>query len=105
MKSIFVTGATGFIGQKLLAILKNKEGPYKEKGAKGMVEEASIKILSRQPHSCYETVVCDLQSDPIPDSALVDVDTVFHLAGFAHDMRDANDIEHLYREVNRTILL
>jgi nucleoside-diphosphate-sugar epimerase len=28
------------------------------------------------------------------------VDTVFHLAGFAHDVRDASEIKHLYHKVN-----
>ena len=101
MYSIFVTGATGFIGQKLLTILKDKEGPYKGKGARERgVEGTSIKILSRQLHSYYETVVCDLGSDIIPENALDGVDIVFHLAGFAHDLRDAHDIEHLFRKVN-----
>ena len=28
------------------------------------------------------------------------IETVFHLAGFAHDIRDATEVEHLYRAVN-----
>jgi nucleoside-diphosphate-sugar epimerase len=82
----FVTGATGFIGQRLLVGLEaNGEG---------------VRILSRNPHPDYETVVCDLQSEPIPEDGLDGVDTVFHLAGFTHDLRDASKLEHLYRALN-----
>jgi len=80
---IFITGATGFIGQRLVERL-----------------EEGIRILSRQAHPKYGTVVCDLQSEVIPDHALNNVDTVFHLAGFAHDMRDASKIADLYYKVN-----
>ena len=83
---VFVTGATGFIGQRLVMRLK-------ENGAK-------LKVLSRSYHSEYETIVCDLESEVIPEDALVGVDTVFHLAGFAHDLRDTSKVEHLYRTVN-----
>ena len=80
---IFVTGATGFIGQRLVERLERK-----------------TKVLSRQAHPNYETVVCDLQTEEIPDDALEGIDTVFHLAGFAHDMRDADKIADLYYKVN-----
>jgi UDP-glucose 4-epimerase len=82
----FVTGGSGFVGQKLIAVLRQLGG--------------EIRVLSRIEHSSYETVVCDLQSGVIPDLALHNVGTVFHLAGFSHDMRDASKIEHLYRKVN-----
>ena len=82
----FVTGATGFIGQRLLVGLEaNGEG---------------VRILSRNPHPDYETVVCDLQFEAIPEDGLDGVDTVFHLAGFTHDLRDASKLEHLYRALN-----
>jgi UDP-glucose 4-epimerase len=83
---IFVTGATGFIGQILVMRLKGKG--------------TMLKVLSRSYHSEYETIVCDLESEVIPEDALVGVDTVFHLAGFAHDLRDTSKVEHLYRTVN-----
>ena len=79
----FVTGATGFIGRRLVERL-----------------EGDVKALSRQAHPDYETVVCDLQTEEIPDDALEGIDTVFHLAGFAHDMRDASKIIDLYYKVN-----
>ena len=45
-------------------------------------------------------MVCDLQREVIPEGALEGVDTVFHLAGFSHDLRDASELEGLYRKVN-----
>jgi len=83
---IFVTGATGFIGQRLVKSLK-------EQGER-------LKILSRYLCPEFDTVVCDLQSEDIPGVALEGVDTVFHLAGYAHDLRDASELNGLYRKVN-----
>ncbi|MDB2590554.1 NAD-dependent epimerase/dehydratase family protein [Candidatus Thioglobus sp.] len=80
---LLITGATGFIGQRLV-------------GAIG----ANIKVLSREKQPDYETVVCDLQSEVIPNNALDGVSTVFHLAGFAHDLRDSTKIQKLYQKVN-----
>jgi len=80
---IFVTGATGFIGHRLVKRL-----------------EGDIKILSRNVHAEYGTVVCDLLSTKIPNGALDDVDVVFHLAGFTHDLRDTTKLESFYRKVN-----
>jgi len=82
----FVTGGSGFIGQRLAAVLKQSGG--------------EIRVLSRAKHSDYDTIVCDLQSEVIPDQALNNVNTVFHLAGFSHDMRDASKIADLYYKVN-----
>ena len=100
MKKIFITGATGFVGQRLLVGLKGEGVSVKAKG-----ERLNVKILSRSSHSDYETVVCDLQSEQIPDATLAGVDTVFHLAGFAHDRRDAFEVEHLYRTLNVDVTL
>jgi len=86
LNRVLVTGGSGFIGNKLTKHLAEMK--------------VLVRTLSRKNQSNYETVVCDLQSDVIPDDTLDDVDTVFHLAGFAHDLRDANKIEHLYRRVN-----
>jgi UDP-glucose 4-epimerase len=81
----FVTGGSGFIGQRLVAALKQSD--------------SEIRFLSRK---CQfeDTIVCDLQSDFIPNDALYGIDTVFHLAGFSHDVRDARRIESFYRNVN-----
>jgi UDP-glucose 4-epimerase len=85
-KIFFITGATGFIGQRLVARLKT--------------QGARINVLSRSQHPKYKTVVCDLQSEVVPDEALEGVDTVFHLAGLAHDLSDASELEGVYRKIN-----
>jgi nucleoside-diphosphate-sugar epimerase len=82
----FVTGGSGFIGQRLTVALKQLDG--------------EIRVLSRAKHSDYDTIVCDFQSEVIPDHALNNVNTVFHLAGFTHDMRDASKISDFYYKVN-----
>ena len=81
--NILITGVSGFIGRRLINSVHGK-----------------IRVLSRTRQSNYETIVCDLQSGVIPDDALDSIDTVFHLAGFAHDMRDASKITDLYYKVN-----
>ncbi len=83
MKNILISGATGFIGERLVGAV-----------------DANIRVLSRKKQSDYETVVCDLKSEVIPDNALDGVNTVFHLAGFAHDLSDATKIQNIYQKVN-----
>jgi len=83
MKIIFISGATGFIGQRLVRVI-----------------DSNVRVLSREKQPNYETVVCDLQSEVVPDNALDGANTVFHLAGFAHDLRDASKIADLYYKVN-----
>ena len=73
-KKILITGATGCIGQQLVSYLN-----FSKKVDSGDV--SSIKIISRNVHPIYETVVCDLQCENIPDDIMDHVDTVFHLAG------------------------
>jgi UDP-glucose 4-epimerase len=83
MRRVFITGAFGFIGGRLLNAI-----------------DSPIRILSRIERSNYDIVVCDFEKNNIPNNALEDVDTVFHLAGFAHDMRDASEVVDLYYKVN-----
>jgi UDP-glucose 4-epimerase len=82
----FVTGATGFIGQRLVSCLENSNH--------------SICILTRNMTSSHEAIVCDYEKESIPDDALLSVDTVFHLAGYAHDLKVASKNEELYQSIN-----
>ncbi len=77
MKKIFITGASGFVGQKLVSAINTKKN--------------TLRVLSRSNLPGIETVVCDLQSGNIPDDTLKGVDTVFHLAGIAHDSIKQHD--------------
>jgi len=86
MKSILVTGSSGFIGSKLLFAL-DKLG-------------YSINLLSRQNYGLYPTKICDFTKDDIPSSALKSIDTVFHLAGYAHDLSGDKNTQSLYEIIN-----
>ncbi len=88
MYKCLVTGATGFIGNRL--VKKLKEGG----------KTSHIHILSRQPIPDFRSFVCDLQNDDIPEHALDNIDVVFHLAGYSHDLSQASKIKHIYRRVN-----
>ena len=83
MKTIFISGATGFIGQSLVKAIDD-----------------DIRVLSRNNHPDYETVVCDFQSQFLPDNSLVGVSTVFHLAGFVNDVNNTAKMQKLYQKVN-----
>ena len=57
-----MTGATGFVGQRLLGAL-----------AQEFDDDSShvrLRFLTRILHPDYESVVCDLQSEKVPDDAL-----------------------------------
>jgi len=86
MTKYLVTGSTGFIGNRLLGLLKTIE--------------CDVRLLARSKVDNYETVACNLGEDRIPKHTLASIDTVFHLAGFAHDMQDPSKVKHLYHTVN-----
>ena len=69
---VLVTGATGFLGGRLVEVLSNQ----------GIAVRATTRLLSRTrelPH--VEWVQCDLSQEPQLRHALCDIDTVFHCAG------------------------
>jgi len=87
-KFFAITGSSGFIGSRLLTCLSN--------------ESDNIRLLVRSidASSQYEQVKCDLESGYIPFDCFSGVSTVFHLAGFAHDMRTPKDVVSIYQSVN-----
>jgi len=86
MTKYLVTGPTGFIGSRLLGLLNSTE--------------CDVRLLSRSKVDNYETVVCNLGQDRISKRTLKSINTVFHLAGFAHDMQDPSKVKDLYRAIN-----
>jgi len=85
MKAL-VTGATGFIGSQLIKTLENNG--------------YSLRIISRKNNSVYDTVICDLGNDQIPESALDSIDIVFHLAGYTHDLVSTPNKDRIYYDLN-----
>jgi UDP-glucose 4-epimerase len=83
--SYLVTGSTGFVGRRLVMAIDTN---------------TNIKILSRKKQLDFETIVCDFERGGISPNALDGIGTVFHLAGFTHDLHDAKKNESLYRKVN-----
>ena len=84
--NILLTGGTGFIGKHFLQYLT--------------ILGHSVHILSRCHVENHHTIRCDFTKDKIPTDIFNSIDMVFHLAGFAHDMRNATEIEHLYQSIN-----
>jgi len=83
---VAITGSSGFIGSQLIRGLSNN----------------NLRLLVRSvDHSiACEQVKCDLNSLSIPSNCFSGVSTVFHLAGAAHDLRDASRNKHYYQRVN-----
>ena len=82
MKRYLVTGEKGFIGSRLLGLLEN----YK----------CSVSVLTRKINPNYESFICNLGSDKVPNDALKSIDTVFHLAGYAHDLKVSSKSNSFY---------
>ena len=89
--NILLTGVTGFIGQRLLKYLAT--------------QEYSIHTLSRSHTKDYKNTYCDFLKETIPEDVFSknSIETVIHLAGFAHDTRDQNKIENLYNRLNVSV--
>jgi len=78
-----VTGGTGFIGSRLTNTLKNRE---------------EVRLVSRNPGD--NNVVCDLLCENFPDGLFLDVETVFHMASYTHDVGNEQKSRELYEKLN-----
>jgi len=81
-----VTGATGFVGQHFIKCFK--------------LEGYNIRAISRKLIPGVETIICDFLEDDIPENALENIDIVFHLAGYAHDLQSVTNIAQTYQKIN-----
>lgn len=76
MKKVLVTGASGFIGKQLVPYLQARD--------------YHVRILLRNPNQRHlfsqevETHIGDLQDVPSLNGLCTNIETVFHLAGYAH---------------------
>jgi nucleoside-diphosphate-sugar epimerase len=83
---VLITGSTGFIGKRL--VNKLQSSGYQ------------LRVISRNPVPGIETFIADLKGPDIPSEALSGVDTIFHLAGYAHDLREAAKMREIYYSIN-----
>ena len=83
---VLITGSTGFIGKRLVNKLQSSGH--------------QLRVISRNPVSGIETFIADLKGPGIPSEALSGVDTIFHLAGYAHDLSEAAKMREIYYAVN-----
>jgi len=85
-KKILLTGATGFIGQRLHAVLR--------------ASDYDIRVLGRtRPENAQDFYDWEL-SQPLDVAALDSIDTVFHLAGKAHALSSDYHDEVAYFPIN-----
>jgi UDP-glucose 4-epimerase len=83
---VFVSGASGFIGKKLVLALEK--------------DNCHIRVLSRKFEMKHETIICDLENASLSKGALNGIRTVFHLAAFAHDLRSESKVHSKYQKIN-----
>ena len=85
---ILITGGSGFIGERLSKALFS--------------EGHQLKLLTRNRGQVGlgEAVQCDLENDSIPIHCLEGIDTVYHLAGYAHDLSDPETVKYRYENLN-----
>jgi nucleoside-diphosphate-sugar epimerase len=83
-----VSGATGFIGRVLYQQLHEKR----------------VRVRGGMRHAVEgpwdEVAILDLAAEGLPEDALTDVDTVFHLAGKAHALSENQQDEEEYFRIN-----
>ena len=86
MKTI-VTGSSGFIGSRLCLLLE--EHGYEV-----------IRVSRKARSNSKENLVCDLETSSLENKDLSDVSTIFHLAGYAHDLSNPENSKDKYYRLN-----
>jgi len=86
MKTI-VTGSSGFIGSRLCLLLE-------EHGSE------VIRVSRKARTNSKENLVCDLETSSLENKDMSDVSTIFHLAGYAHDLSNPENSKDKYYRLN-----
>ena len=91
MSSYLITGATGFIGKRLVRSL--------------LSQNHKVKIVSRKLIPEFDSIVFDFETDNLSKINLQGIDIIFHLAGIAHDLNNNHNDLGLYRKINVTSVI
>ncbi len=83
LKNILISGGTGFIGEHLSKLLRDRN--------------INIKITSRKNHN---GIIFDSEKNSFPKEELEGVDTVFHLIGYTHDLSNDKKNKDKYLDIN-----
>ena len=85
--NVLLTGSSGFVGSVLNKKLLNND--------------FNIFTTTRNKNNVGSKVLyCDFLEEAIPSDLLENIDIVFHLAGFAHNLQGDKKTEHLYKKIN-----
>jgi UDP-glucose 4-epimerase len=86
MASYLVSGATGFIGSRLVKMLVS--------------QNHKVTLLSRKAISQFDSILFDLESDDFSQINLENIDVIFHLAGIAHENNNSQISKKKYQKIN-----
>lgn len=86
MYNYLVTGATGFIGARLVNAL--------------ILDNHKVTCLSREKTTNLNSIAFDFASDQVSNIDLNGFDVILHLAGIAHDHSNSSTMDALHHKVN-----
>lgn len=85
--SVIVTGSSGFIGKRLCNFLDQKNRKI-------------IKITRTNLGDSSSDLICDLEFENLKQGAMLGNETIFHLAGLAHDVSNSKKNIEKYIKLN-----
>lgn len=85
MNKVLLTGASGFVGSRMLKILK---------------DDHEVVIVGRNKIDGHQFFYCDFLEDRVNTDWFEGVDTIFHLAGLAHTDLHGDLAESLHMKIN-----
>jgi len=84
---VIVTGSSGFIGSRLCYFLSQQR-------------YSTIRVSRTAKPNSQKDLICDLETNQLAKGAMSGVDTIFHLAGYAHDLSDPQKSKKKYVKLN-----
>lgn len=84
-KKILLTGGSGFIGKFLVNALLSRS--------------YELTVLTKTPISRCKNISCDFLEEKLQDHFFDDINTIIHLAGYAHNTSSKEDI-NLHKKLN-----